>query len=83
MFEFQYSSMLQKIFIQINTNFPVDFKWTPVDKKLFIRATPTYYLPQHNQDLVLRCMPHAQPTDASNLGQKYYLIVVALLHEVG
>lgn len=69
MFEFQFSTLLNRIFITINTSFPVDFKWTPVDKKLFIRATPTFQLPQHNQELVLRCLPHAQPTDASNLGQ--------------
>lgn len=69
MFAFQYSPLLRKIFIGINTSFPVDFKWTPVDKKLYVRATPTYSLPQHNQDLVLRCMPHAQATDASNTGQ--------------
>lgn len=73
MFNFQYSPQLRKIFIGINTVFPVDFKWTQVDKKLFIRATATYSLPQHNQDLVLRCMPHAQPTDASNIGQNILL----------
>lgn len=61
--------MLRKIFIGINTNFPVDFKCDQVDKKLFVRATPIFSLSQHNQDLVLRCMPHAQPTDASNAGQ--------------
>lgn len=67
---FQYSPMLRKIFIGINTTFPVDFKWTPVDKQLYIRATPTFLLAQHNQDLVLRCVPHAQPTDGSNASQR-------------
>nr|ALE99282.1 cellular tumor antigen p53 [Dastarcus helophoroides] len=57
-----YSHVLNKIFIDMGSQFPIDFKISsrPSDF-LYIRATPVFSLMQHAQELVYRCIQHEQP----------------------
>lgn len=63
-----YSPKLNKVFMDMNIPFPVDFKIKsrPPNTDLFVRATPAFTLPQHSQDCVYRCMSHEYFNDASN-----------------
>lgn len=62
-----YSLSLNKIFMDMNSPFPVDFKIKKRPQNpLFIRVTPVYSLPQHSQDLVYRCLNHEYATELSN-----------------
>ncbi|XP_018576453.1 cellular tumor antigen p53 [Anoplophora glabripennis] len=66
-----YSPPLNKIFMDMNSPFPVDFKIkNRPQNSLFIRVTPVYSLPQHSQDFVYRCINHEHPMETSNRNVK-------------
>lgn len=58
-----YSAILNKVFIDMNIYFPVEFKISqPMNEVLFVRVTPVFSLQQFSQDLVFRCVQHEQPS---------------------
>ncbi|KAJ8911604.1 hypothetical protein NQ315_015938 [Exocentrus adspersus] len=63
-----YSATLNKVFMDINSPFPVDFKIKKRPQNLlYIRITPVYSLPQHSQEFVYRCINHEKsPMEKSN-----------------
>ncbi len=66
---FQYSSVLNKLFIDMGKYVQVSFsagKNPPAG--LYIRALPVYSDAAYCKDPVKRCPNHASPSDASNKG---------------
>ncbi|XP_060524253.1 cellular tumor antigen p53 isoform X2 [Cylas formicarius] len=65
-----YSPVLNKVFMDMGHQFPVDFKIKdrPTNEVLYIRITPQYSLPQHAQETVHRCIMHDHPMDPTNKG---------------
>lgn len=75
-FQFQYSGVLNKVFIMSNSKFVVEFKWASPNEKIdfFVRAMPLYSSPQDAHKPVLRCVQHQLLSEASNAG-KFKLIL--------
>ncbi|KAK9891721.1 hypothetical protein WA026_016517 [Henosepilachna vigintioctopunctata] len=57
-----YSTILNKVFIDMGAHFPVDFRVSSrPSETLFIRVLPAFSSLQYSQDLVYRCVQHEQP----------------------
>ncbi|XP_056640461.1 tumor protein p73 isoform X1 [Diorhabda carinulata] len=62
-----YSPMLNKVYMDMRSAFPVDFKVKDRPPfPLFIRVTPMYSLPQYTQDCVYRCLNHEFTDDGTD-----------------
>ncbi|KAL3278261.1 hypothetical protein HHI36_013598 [Cryptolaemus montrouzieri] len=57
-----FSPSLNKVFIDMGSHFPVDFRVSSRPSQgLFIRVMPSFSSLQHSQELVYRCVQHEQP----------------------
>lgn len=68
---FQYSNKLRKVFIDINKQIVVYFKWDfekAACNDFFIRALPVYTQGDWSTIPVERCPIHVSPEDVSNTG---------------
>lgn len=61
-----YSSILKKVFINMQNVLPVDVKRNPASIDLYLRATLLYSLPQYTQEIVERCSTHVDPRISTN-----------------
>ncbi|CAG9768787.1 unnamed protein product [Ceutorhynchus assimilis] len=64
-----YSGILNKVFMKMNQQFPVDFKLkNRPDRSLFIRITPQYSAHHNANEAVCRCIQHNHHNDPTNIG---------------
>lgn len=66
----EYSPILNKIYIDMKHKFPINFsvKETDSDQKFFIRVMPMFEEDRYVQELVHRCICHEQLQDPTNQG---------------
>ncbi|XP_044262758.1 cellular tumor antigen p53-like isoform X2 [Tribolium madens] len=66
----EYSPILNKIYIDMKHKFPINFsvKKTDAERKLFVRVMPMFEEDRYVQELVHRCICHEQLTDPTNHG---------------
>ena len=71
-FHFQYSSTLNKLFVDIDKYVQVAFSMSAypqnVPDDFTVRLVPVFGVPQSFAEPVKRCPNHASPSDASNKG---------------
>ncbi|XP_066992039.2 cellular tumor antigen p53 isoform X2 [Anabrus simplex] len=80
--KWQFSTLLNKLFVNMFTKISVNFKWIWQEPDLFIRALPVYTNQEYLEHPVLRCPRHSSPVESSNKGFQHLLHIIRSDHEL-
>ena len=80
---YDYSTILNKLFIDMNKDVQINFSAVNVQRQLYIRALPIYAIASYYTEAVKRCPNHASPADSSNKGfpQDLLLHLIRIKHD--